>query len=208
MIVQTKTEERWNSFTHAAGALLALIGLFILLFFDTKKTGYSTLSIVIFSLSGVALFLASAIYHWVEKEPLKTLWRKLDHIGIYLLIAGTYTPVALITLEKHSGWLIFWVVWGIAIAGSILKLFFTGRFEILSLLLYLFMGWLIVFDFKTLMANTTSLGLLLMLLGGGFYTLGTLFYSLKKMPYHHVVWHFFVLGGFLSHFFFILFGVI
>ncbi len=205
---QSKREEFWNVISHAIGILFAVIGLFILLLNNNDKTPYSTFSIVVYSVSSVILFSASTIYHAVTKESLKKFWRKIDHISIYFLIAGTYTPVSLITLEKESGWLLFWIVWGIAFVGTALKIFFTGRYEILSLILYLLMGWLIVFDLKALLNNLSETGLYLLLLGGAFYTLGTVFYAIKKIPYNHVIWHFFVLGGCVSHYLFILLEVV
>jgi hemolysin III len=125
-----------------------------------------------------------------------------------LLIAGTYTPVLLITLPDSLGWTLFWVVWGIAIFGVFLKLFFTGRFEVFSTLLYLVMGWLIVFDFSTLVDRIEANGLLLFYSGGLFYTVGIVFYAIQKIPYNHVIWHLFVLAGAISHFFMIFFYVI
>lgn len=205
---QSRKEEIWNSLSHALGALMGMVGLVALLFFNNNKTPYSIFSIVVYSISVILLFSASAIYHWVEDFRLKTIWRQIDHIGIYILIAGTYTPVALITLEKNNGWLIFWTVWGIALIGGILKLYFTGRFEKISLLLYLFMGWLIVFDIHDLIAHISWFGLVFLMLGGAFYTLGTLFYAIKKIPFNHVIWHFFVLAGAISHYIFILSAVI
>ncbi|UNY97506.1 hemolysin III family protein [Zhouia spongiae] len=205
---QTKKEELWNAVSHSIGIILGVIGFVFLLIFDTQKTAYSTLSIVLYASTVIILFSASTIYHAISDIELKTIWRKIDHISIYLLIAGTYTPVSLITLEKGSGWLIFWIVWGIAVMGTILKIFFTGRFEVISLVLYLAMGWLIVFDLKDLVANISADGLGLLMLGGAFYTIGALFYAVKKIPYNHVIWHFFVLGGAVSHYFFILFEVI
>lgn len=154
------------------------------------------------------LYTASTIYHLVANIPCKTLFRKIDYISIYFLIAGKYTPVALITLEQDNGWLIFYIVWGIAALGTILKLFFTGRFEILSLLQYLAMGWLIVFDWQSLKQNATEQGINLLMLGGAFYTIGILFYAIKKIPYNHLIWHLFVLGGSISHFLFIFLDVI
>ncbi|MEA1785969.1 hemolysin III family protein [Arenibacter sp. GZD96] len=205
---QSKKEELWNTLSHAVGAVLGLVGLVLLLLFNEHKTPYSTFSILVYAFSLILLFSTSAIYHWVNDYRLKLLWRKMDHIGIYVLIAGTYTPVALITLEKNNGWLLFWTVWGIAGMGSILKLFFTGRFEKLSLFLYLFMGWLIVFDIHNLVTAVSRFGLVFLILGGAFYTLGTLFYAVRKIPYNHVIWHFFVLGGAISHYIFILGAVI
>ncbi|MDX1766873.1 MAG: hemolysin III family protein, partial [Arenibacter troitsensis] len=138
----------------------------------------------------------------------KNRLRILDHISIYFLIAGTYTPVALLMLEKGNGWLLFYTVWGIAALGALMKLFYTGKYEFISLLLYLVMGWLIVLDLDNLLNNTTTIGLGTLFLGGAFYTLGIIFYAIERIPYNHFIWHLFVLGGAISHWFFILIDVV
>lgn len=188
--------------------VLGIIGFYLLLKNNTNKTEYAILSIVIYGFSFVVLFLASTLYHAVTNVKLKRRFRVLDHISIYLLIAGTYTPVALINLEASNGWLIFYIVWAFAGIGTILKLFFTGKFEVISLLLYLAMGWLIILDFQNLLDNTSNLGTQLLFLGGAFYTLGIVFYALKKIPYNHFIWHLFVLGGAISHWLFIFYDVV
>jgi len=205
---QTRIEERWNAISHGVGIVLGIFGLILLLFFNTEKTSFSTMSIIMYGLSVIVLYTSSTIYHAVQNIKWKGLWRKADHISIYILIAGTYTPVSLITLEKGNGWLIFWIVWGVAGIGTMLKIFFTGKFEALSLLLYLVMGWLIVFDLQDLLLNISTIGLTFLTLGGAFYTLGVLFYTIKKIPYNHVIWHFFVLGGSIFHYLFIFLDVI
>ncbi|WP_203295892.1 PAQR family membrane homeostasis protein TrhA [Luteirhabdus pelagi] len=205
---QSRIEEKWNAISHGVGILFGVIALILLLIFDTEKTRYSNFSIIVYSLSIILLFSASTIYHAVSHESWKETCRKIDHISIYFLIAGTYTPVALISLEKSSGWLLFFIVWGITAIGTVLKIFFTGKYEKLSLLLYLLMGWLIVFDLNALLENQTTLGIGLLLLGGAFYTIGILFYAIRKIPYNHVIWHFFVLAGCIAHFFFIFLDVI
>lgn len=206
--MQSKKEEVWNSASHSIGILLGVVGLVLLLIYDSGKTVYSTFSILLYTCSIIVLYSASTLYHAVRDIKQKNIFRSLDHISIYLLIAGTYTPVALISLEASSGWLIFWIVWGIAALGTILKIFFTGRFELFSVLLYLIMGWLIVIDFSSLIAIQSTFGLILLMLGGAFYTLGIVFYAIEKIPFNHVIWHFFVLGGSISHFFFILLDVV
>ena len=202
------TEEKLNAFSHALGAILGVMGCYFLLQHNSNKSVYAQSSIVIYSISFVLLFLASTLYHSVSDPDLKRKFRIIDHISIYLLIAGTYTPVALITLQNSNGWLMFYVVWGIAALGIVLKIFFTGKFEVLSLLLYLAMGWLIVIDFQNLMVHTTERGVRLLFLGGAFYTLGTVFYAWRSIPYNHFIWHLFVLGGAFSHWFYIYFDVI
>jgi hemolysin III len=208
MTIQTKLEEQLNSISHAIGALLGIAGLVLLIVLRTNKTDWSLFSVIVYGISIILLFTASTLYHAVRGEKLKRYFRIVDHIGIYFLIAGTYTPVLLITLEHSLGWILFWVVWGIAAFGVILKLFFTGRFEIFSTSLYLVMGWLIVFDFSNLSQAIGSSGVLWFFAGGMFYTVGILFYAIKRIPYNHVIWHFFVLAGALCHFFMILFYVI
>lgn len=203
----SKKEEKWNIISHGAGVLLSIVALVLLLVYTTGET-LNTFSILVYSLTLLFLYSASTLYHAITHEKWRFFFRKMDHIGIYFLIAGTYTPVALISLIHGNGWIIFWTVWGIAIAGTILKLFFTGKFEKLSLLLYLSMGWLIVFDFKNLLEVQSTLGLLLLGLGGLFYTLGTIFYAIEKIPYNHAIWHVFVLAGSIFHFFFIFLDVI
>ena len=208
MKIDYHKEEKLNAISHGIGILLGIIGFYLLLKFDTQKTEYSTISLVVYSISIILLFLASTLYHYVSTQSVKLKLRVLDHICIYYLIAGTYTPVALITLEEGNGWLILYTIWGIALAGTILKLFFTGKFEVLSLILYLFMGWLIVFDLQSLLSNTSKTGLYLLMLGGFFYTTGIFFYAFKRIPYNHLIWHFMVLGGAISHWLYIAFAVI
>ena len=202
------SEEKLNAISHGLGATLAVVGMFLLLSKNEDKTSFATFSIVVYSLSLIAMLAISAAYHWVNDPKLKQRLRILDHINIYFLIAGTYTPVALITLEKDSGWTIFFIVWGIASFGALFKIFYTGKLEFLSLLLYVLMGWLIVFDFDSLLENTFFRGIRLLFLGGAFYTLGIFFYALERIPYNHFIWHLFVLGGAMSHWLFIYSDVV
>jgi len=204
MKIQSNLEERLNAFSHGIGVLLGVVGLVYLLILNTHKTEYSTLSLVIYGLTIIILFTASTVYHAVTDQSLKHKFRVLDHISIYLLIAGTYTPVLLISLINSKGLLLLALVWGIALFGVFLKLFFTGRFNTFSTLLYLVMGWLIVLDFEALQNIMSPKGIHLLFLGGAFYTIGIIFYAVEKISYNHVIWHFFVLGGAISHFFMIL----
>ncbi|NHF61234.1 hemolysin III family protein [Flavobacteriaceae bacterium TP-CH-4] len=204
----SRLEERLNAYSHGLGVLLGFIGLFFLLQKSTDKTPYATLSILIYSLCLIALFTASMVYHAVSKAHLRKIYQIIDHIGIYLLIAGTYTPVALISLESGNGWTLFYTVWAIAAFGAVLKLFFTGKYELVSLLLYVVMGWLIILDFSNLREATTDLGINLLFGGGAFYTLGILFYANRKIPYNHFIWHLFVLGGAVCHWLFIYLDVV
>lgn len=208
MRVQTKHEESLNVLTHGLGAILSVIGFVILINANTYKTTWSTFSIVVYGLSMIILFTASTLYHYVEGERKKHYFRIVDHISIYLLIAGTYTPVTLITLEQSLGWTLFYIVWGIAAFGIILKLFFTGRFNVFSTLLYLVMGWLIIFDYTNVADALGTNGVYLLFGAGIFYTVGIIFYAIEKIPYNHVIWHLFVLGGAICHFLMMLWYVI
>lgn len=204
---QSKLEEQFNTWSHAFGALLGIAGLIILV---VKQDGspWSLFSVLVYGISIIVLFSSSALYHAAKTERKKHYFRILDHITIYLLIAGTYTPVLLLMLGDSRGWPLFWTVWGIAGFGLILKIFFTGKFEIFSTLLYLVMGWLVVFDFNVLAERIDTNGLLLLFAGGLAYTVGIVFYAINRIPYNHVIWHLFVLTGAICHYFMVLFYVI
>ncbi|HZW63454.1 MAG TPA: hemolysin III family protein [Flavobacteriaceae bacterium] len=205
---QSKAEENLNALSHGLGVLLSLVGLILLVAFLEDRSAINTFSVVVYGISLLLLFSASTLYHSVRNEKHKHYFRIVDHISIYILIAGTYTPVVLMALQDSLGWELFWLVWGIAAVGTILKLFFTGKYEIFSTLLYLVMGWLIVFDFGNLSDFIGPNGVLLLFAGGMCYTLGIVFYAIERIPYHHVIWHVFVLGGAISHFLMIFFYVI
>ncbi|WP_142785648.1 PAQR family membrane homeostasis protein TrhA [Changchengzhania lutea] len=208
MRIQTPFEEKLNAISHGIGILFGIVALIMLFVYEGEKTSWSLASVIIYGFSIIILFSASTFYHAVRDEKRKHYFRIIDHISIYILIAGTYTPVCLIALEQSLGWTLFFVVWGIAAFGVILKLFFTGRFEFFSTLLYLVMGWLIVFDFTNLLDVMESHGILLFFAGGLAYTVGIIFYAVQKIPYNHVIWHVFVLAGAIFHFLMIFFYVI
>ena len=203
----TKEEEYWNALSHFIGLIGSIVGVFFLFSYNNNLTYLSTLGIVLFGFGLISVYLSSTLYHYVSNPILKEKLRVFDHISIYYLIAGSYAPVCLITLLDMSGLYIFGVVSLIALFGTFFKLFYTGRFEKLSLLLYLFMGWLVIIDIKTLFEVIEFNGFLLLILGGVSYSIGTIFYSLDK-KYAHTVWHLFVLAGSTLHFFFILFYII
>lgn len=204
MRIQSPQEEKWNTYSHALGAVLGIVGLVVLLIFDAGKTEWSTLSIFMYSFSMILLFSSSAIYHHVIGERQKFQWRKMDHISIYFLIAGSYTPVALISLYKSPGLGVFLMVWSMVLVGTLLKVFFTGRFQLISVLLYLAMGWLVVLYWSEVMSRLPESAIYMMFLGGAFYTTGVIFYLLKKLRFQHVIWHLFVLAGAIAHFFMVL----
>lgn len=208
MRIQTKQEEFYNALTHGIGAVLGILGLILLLVSNINKTSWSTFSVVVYGLSIIILFTASTLYHSVNNKQQKHYFRIIDHICIYLLIAGTYTPICLILLHESLGWTLFYAVWGIAVFGTVLKLFFTGRFNVFSTLLYLAMGWLIVFDYSNTTALLGTNGVQLLLSGSVFYTVGIVFYAIEKIPYNHVIWHLFVLAGAICHFLMIFWHVV
>jgi hemolysin III len=207
MNAKISLEEQLNTISHAIGACLGIAGLIVLIIFQNNSE-WSLFSVLFYGISVVILFSASTLYHAAKSERIKHRYRILDHISIYVLIAGTYTPVSLLLLGDSKGWLLFWLVWSIAAFGVFLKLFFTGRFEFLSVALYLIMGWLIVFDYSTLSERIADNGLLLLFAGGLFYTLGIIFYAIEKIPFNHFIWHLFVLGGAICHYFMIFLYVI
>lgn len=187
-----KKEEFFNALTHGVGCFLTIPGLFLLL----NKAGASTIELVSYTIFGLAMFLmylSSTLYHSVPAQ--KAFFKKLDHSSIFLLIAGTYTPIALVAIGGKVGWTIFFIEWTLAIIGIVLKQFFVYRFKIASLLVYIGMGWLIIFVYEPLLDYISLQGFLTLLSGGIFYTAGTYFYKNKKIPYNHAIWHLFVMGG-------------
>lgn len=208
MRTQTKLEEQLNAWSHGIGAALGIAALILLISYVDGTKPFSLFGVIVYGISIIILFLASTFYHAVKGEKRKHYFRIVDHVSIYLLIAGTYTPVLLISLTDSLGWTLFWVVWGIAAFGVVLKLFFTGRFEVFSTLLYLVMGWLIIFDFSNLSDAIGPNGVLWLFAGGLSYTVGIIFYAIQRIPYNHVIWHLFVLGGAICHFFMIFLHVI
>lgn len=194
-------EEKLNIITHAVGLALSILGLLLLLLKATKFDSTKLLiSYVIFGSSLILLYSASTLYHSTRDLRKRFIYKIFDHIAIFILIAGTYTPFSLITLRGQTGWIILAVVWGIALFGTILKLFFTGRFKILSTLLYVGMGWVIIFAIKPLNENLSSQGLYWLMGGGLAYTIGAILYSISRIKFNHAIFHFFVLLGSYCHF--------
>jgi hemolysin III len=201
-------EEKLNVWTHAFGIVLSVIG-FVLLLLKPRDAHnhFALLSYIIYGTSLILLYTASTIYHNSKDKKTRIKLNILDHSSIYVLIAGTYSPYALITLEGDIGWLIFIIIWSFAIIGIILKLFFTGRFRILSTAMYVFMGWIIVFAVKPLMENLSPEGLWWLLIGGLSYTFGAVLYSINKIKFNHAIFHVFVLIGSIANFISIYFYV-
>jgi len=195
--------ESLNIWTHGLGVLFFLFASICLIKQASQSTHlFSITSAIIFSLSLVVLYSASTLYHWARLKfhPKTDAFRLFDHIAIYYLIAGSYTPFTLITLVDGSGWRIFFSVWAIALIGTVYKIWLRKRLPFLSLILYITMGWLIIFDIQELVASTSPLTLYLIAGGGLSYTIGTFFYVKNSIPYNHPIWHLFVLGGSILHF--------
>ncbi len=198
----SKKEERLNIITHAFGLLLSFIALTFLIIKSLNYQGFwKPASLIIYGLSLIILYAASTLYHLATETSKRRILNIFDHSAIYILIAGTYTPFTIIALEGVLGWIIFAITWIFAFVGIVLKLFFTGRFDKLSTAMYLLMGWQIVFVIDALMQNINPKGLQLLLAGGIFYTLGAVFYSIKRINYNHAIFHVFVVLGSFCHFF-------
>ena len=195
------TEEKLNIWSHAFGIFLSIIALVLLIIKAVQQDNiWMMISFPIFGVSLILLYLASTLYH-ASKEPQKRFKLKVfDHAAIYVLIAGSYTPFTLVSLNGETGWLIFSMVWVMAFTGIILKLFFTGKFKVISTAMYVLMGWLIVFYFQDLTARLHEKGVFYLILGGVLYTIGAILYSIKKIKFNHAIFHFFVLAGSFCHF--------
>lgn len=205
---QSNKEEFWNSLTHFTGIILTLIGVPFLITQNSDLTKLELFSLLFFQFGLLFMYTSSTLYHYVQNIRIKKILRVVDHISIYYLIAGSYAPVCLITLRDHSGIEIFLIVISLMLLGTLFKIFFTGKFEKFSLYLYLLMGWLIIIKIDELINLINFRGLLLVIASGLLYTIGTYFYSSKTIKYSHSIWHLFVLGGSVTHYFFILFYVI
>jgi hemolysin III len=202
-------EEIANSVTHGAGALVSIAGLVLLIVFSSTYGQASHIAAcTVFGISLVLLYTASTLYHSLRKPNIKRIFRILDHSCIYVLIAGTYTPFMLIVVRGTLGWSIFAAVWFMTVLGIIFKTFFVNRFRIASTLAYIFMGWLVIFAIKPLFQALPGSGIAWFVAGGLAYTLGTIFYAWKKLPFNHAIWHLFVLAGSVSHFMTVLFYVV
>lgn len=194
-------EELANTLTHGLGVIASVVaGAVMITLTAIHGNAWQIVSASIFSASLIFLYVASSLHHGIASPKAKSRLLVLDHCAIYVLIAGTYTPFTLVTLNGPWGWSLFGVIWGLAAVGIGLKLFFTGRFELVSTLIYLAMGWLIVIAFRPLLGQLSSSALALLVGGGVAYTLGTYFFLNTRMRYAHTIWHLFVLLGSALHF--------
>ena len=202
-------EEKLNVWSHFAGLILSVIGLVLLIFRALELENiWAIISFPIFGLSMIILYLASTVYHYSEHPKIRYRLNIFDHAAIYVLIAGSYTPFVLVSLNGTEGYIIFSIVWSIALVGIIFKIFYTGRFDILSTILYLAMGWLIIFSSKSLLQSLDFNGLLWLISGGIAYTIGAILYSINKLKLNHAIFHVFVLLGTFCHFISVYFYVI
>lgn len=205
----TLGEEIFNAVSHGVGAALTLVGYGYMLALSVHfGNAWSVLSATIYCITLFAMFLSSTCYHALPYPTAKRILRVVDHCAIYLLIAGTYTPYTLINLRGTLGWTIFAVIWAMAIIGIVLNAIDLRRFARVSLACYVLMGWAVVFALKPLLATLALGGILTLAIGGVFYTVGVIFYAVKKIRYFHSIWHLFVLAGAITHFFSILLYVL
>ena len=195
--------ETLNIWTHGFGVLFFFVAaIYLVQQASLSSLPYSTFSTIIFGLSLILLYSASTVYHWAKRkhDPRTQQFRLYDHIGIFYLIAGSYSPYVLINMGTGSGWRIFYSVWIIALIGTIYKIWFRAKFKRLSLILYIAMAWVIVFDINELQSSCSAETLTYIIAGGVSYMIGTVFYANEKIKYNHPIWHLFVLGGSFFHY--------
>lgn len=207
--VYTKKEEVFNAITHGIGVLLSIVALVFLIIYSAQQGSASLMVIsIIYGISMLLLYVASTLVHSFPEGKAKDLFEIFDHSAIYIFIAGTYTPIMLLVIKGTLGWSLLGVVWGVAVIGVIFKAFFVKRFLYLSTVLYIAMGWMIVLAWGPLTTTMPAAGIQLLIAGGLLYTFGAIFYVWRGFPYHHAVWHLFVLAGSVAHFFVVLFYII
>ena len=202
-------EEVAHATTHGLGLLLSIVGLVVLVVFAVSRgDAWHVVSVSIFGATLIVLYAASTFYHALSSPKAKSVFQMLDHAAIYLLIAGSYTPFTLVNLRGGWGWTLFGLAWGLAIFGVLLETTSKRRMKVVSMVLYIGLGWLVAIAIKPLLASVATGGLILMVAGGLAYTGGTAFYGWRRLPFNHAIWHVFVLGGSVCHYFAVLFYVI
>ncbi|WP_404428151.1 hemolysin III family protein [Sutcliffiella horikoshii] len=205
----SKGEEIANTVTHGIGILTSIAALVLLIVFSAiYGTPLHLATFIVYGVTMLMLYTASTLLHALPKGKAKNVFEILDHSSIYFFIAGSYTPITLIIIDGALGWTLFGIVWGLAIAGTVFKVFFVKRFILASTLLYVLMGWLAVFGWSDITSTVGTGGIAFLVAGGVVYSLGAVFYVWRAFPYHHAVWHVFVLGGTVLHFFFVLLYVL
>ena len=195
-------EEVWHSISHGFGLFLSTFGFGVLITLAAMSGDITkVLTSIVFGIGLIMMYGASTLYHAIPHYEAKSILQQFDHVAIYVLIAATYTPVTLLGVQGSFGWIVFGIIWGAAAVGTFLKFVYPGRFEIFSLILYAFMGWFIIIAWNTLVSNAGLLPAIFLLVGGIIYTLGIFFYARDSMKLNHAVWHLFVLGGSIFHYF-------
>ena len=206
--INIKNEEFWNTITHFAGVILTIIGIPFLFYFNNEITIHSKLSLILFSIGLLLVYISSTLYHYAQNKQIKNKLRVFDHISIFYLILGSYAPVCLITLLESSGLIIFICVLILALTGTLIKIFFFEKSQFISLVLYVLMGWLIILDLNNLFQLISTEARLLLIASGFSYTLGVVFYYFDRIKYFHSIWHIFVLLGSTFHYLLVLLYVI
>jgi hemolysin III len=207
--VYSPTEEVLNSLTHGIGAALSVGGTVLLVALAAQLGDpWKIVSFSIFGFSLALLYLSSTLYHGFRNPQLRRIFKMLDHCAIFILIAGTYTPFLLVNMRGPVGWTLFGIIWGLALFGVVLKLVFGHKYKILRVVIYLLMGWLVMFASGELLARLNDVGFWLLLAGGITYTFGVIFYLVHLIPFNHAIWHLFVVGGSVCHFLAVLYGVL
>ena len=196
-----------NAITHGVGAAFALLGAAYLIYISSRGSQRQIISCGVYAGTLVLVYICSTLYHSLVRTGARRVFHILDHSSIYLLIAGTYTPFTLVSLRGRLGWTLFAIVWSLAVAGVVFKSFAIGRFEVASAVIYLGMGWLVVFAMRPLLQDVPWHGVLWLAAGGVAYTVGILFFAFDRVPYFHGIWHLCVLAGSVAHYFAILFYV-
>jgi hemolysin III len=200
--VQHLAEEIVNSITHGIGTALSIAGMTLLLAYASLDADpWKIASFAIYGTSLTLLYLASTLYHGFQHPRLKQVFNIIDHCAIYLLIAGTYTPFLLVNMRGPVGWAVFGIIWALALTGIAFKIRFGQKYPIFSVATYLLMGWLMIFASAELLEKVGQGGVMLLVAGGLAYSLGVIFFLMERMPYAHAIWHLFVLGGSVLHFF-------
>ena len=198
---ESSAERLFNTITHGIGSVLSIVALVLMVVYASYNSdAWSIVGVSIFGSTLILLYMSSTLYHAFSNGRVKQIFKTLDQSFIYLLIAGTYTPVLLITLRNTLGWTVFGLVWAMAIGGITHRIFFFDKLKKLSLVSYILMGWLSLIVFKSLLNAAPAELVVWLLIGGAFYTGGIIFYSWEKLPFNHAIWHLFVLGGSFSHF--------
>jgi hemolysin III len=202
-------EELANSITHGIGLALSIAGFAVLLVLAALRgSAWHIVGCAIYGTTLICVYTASTLYHSISRPKFRRILKILDHSAIYLLIAGTYTPFLLVNLRGAWGWSLLGVVWGLAAAGIVFKVWFVDRFQFLSTAIYIAMGWLALIAVKPLFAAVPTTGFVWLVAGGLLYTIGVLFFAWKRVPYNHAIWHVFVMAGSICHFLAVLYSVV